>query len=81
MALEFHLSFQKLREDLSPLLKSVFLCSSCYSKTKNQTFQMPIECTSTSHFSKDARKFQYIQQPIRDKAWKIRQGIQPIEIS
>jgi len=60
LALEFHWSFQKLRANLSALLKSALICSQSFSKaTKNG---------SPSQFSEPiARESQYIHQPIGKK--------------
>jgi len=80
-----------MREDLSPLLKSVFICYCYYSKANREltlTFQKPIESSPNISkaniecpplFSMAAREFQYIHQPIGKRGQKICEKIQPIE--
>ena len=54
IAFDLHSSFQKLREKLSPLLKSVL--------NALEAFQTPLR--SPSHFLKTAKEFKEIRRPI-----------------
>ena len=78
------MSFQKIREDLSPLLKSVHIYMLLISleviqKLIESSLNFSKDNRGPTPFSKVVREFQYIHQPIGKRAQNIRKRIQPIE--
>ena len=81
LAFETHLSFRKMREDLSLLLNSVHICSGSFSKaTRGHNSLFKTQWRVHPFFQKlRENSSSHIHQPIGKRAQKIHERIQPIE--